>query len=217
MVSSSKTSKSPKISPYNLLLTTVYNRKEGKTSFKDRLNLLSAFRHITYLELLNHWYGAVLGIQEFKVLHNIRKSFDNHCYFTARPSLIWESCILDVLWQNRDWFKDIMVVDGDWERGIEGITVRAILFPNPQFNNELEDIKTCQLKLINWAMHILAEHINWKWLLSPSLFTDCGKDLVSFLGVHPQPSLIIALNISIVFDNTFFVSQFRYLNDHQFD
>ncbi|KAB2627001.1 hypothetical protein D8674_020619 [Pyrus ussuriensis x Pyrus communis] len=83
---------------------------------------VTAFRPITYFKLLNQWYGAELGIQEFRVLHNIRKN---------------------VLWQNRDWFKDIMVVDEDWEGDIEGITVRVIPSPNPQFNNELEDIRTC--------------------------------------------------------------------------
>ncbi|RXI06618.1 hypothetical protein DVH24_025754 [Malus domestica] len=152
VVSSSKTSKWPKISPYNLSLTTIYSRKEGKTSFKDHLNLLwhSDMLPYGYLQFLQQPLDLlpISSIQEFKVLRNIRKSFDNHCYFTARPSLIWESCILDVLWQNRDWFKDIMLVDGDWEGGIEGIIVRAILFPNPQFNNELEDIKTLSTSII---------------------------------------------------------------------
>lgn len=55
--------------------------------------------------------------------------------------------------------------------------VRVIPFPNPQFRNELKDIRVCWLELINWATRILVKHCNWKWLLSSGHFTHRGKDL----------------------------------------
>lgn len=72
-----------------------------------------AFILIACFELLNQWYGAELGIQEFKVLHNIWRGFDNHYYFIARPNFVWESYIFDIPWQDTDWFKDILVANRD--------------------------------------------------------------------------------------------------------
>ena len=59
---------------------------------------LTTFRLITCFELLNQWYKANLGIQEFKVLYRAHKNYDGYYYFTTRPSLIWEPYILDVPW-----------------------------------------------------------------------------------------------------------------------
>ncbi|TQD84789.1 hypothetical protein C1H46_029637 [Malus baccata] len=48
----------------------------------------ATFRFITFFELLNQWYGAYLGIQEFRILHILMMSFDDHYYFSTRPSLV---------------------------------------------------------------------------------------------------------------------------------
>lgn len=136
----------------------------------------TTFRLITCFKLLNQWYGANLGLQEFKVLYRAHKNYDGY-YFTLKPSLIWEPYILGVPWQDKDWFKDILVVDRDWERDTAGVRVRATSSPNPQFNNELADIGVCQPELINRAMQIHTKHCNQKWLSSPVRFSKHRKSL----------------------------------------
>ncbi|KAM1034569.1 hypothetical protein PS1_038261 [Malus domestica] len=68
------------------------------------------------------------------------RDFDNHYYFTAWHSLIWNLYIIDVPWQDRNWFKAIMVVDGEWEGDIDQLRVKSTPTVDPQLSNELEDI-----------------------------------------------------------------------------
>ncbi|KAB2617413.1 hypothetical protein D8674_013282 [Pyrus ussuriensis x Pyrus communis] len=103
--------------------------------------VLPTFKLVTCFELLNQWYGAGLGIQEFRMLLIIRMGFDVCYYFLARPSLLWDSYIQDVPCQDRDWFKNILVVDGDWEGTINEVRVRALPSLNLEFSNELADIR----------------------------------------------------------------------------
>ncbi|KAB2626313.1 hypothetical protein D8674_017973 [Pyrus ussuriensis x Pyrus communis] len=142
MVSSRKNTKSPKIFPYNLPLTRVRNQKESQTFIENHRDLLSqsAFRLITHSELLNQWCRAKLGIQEVRMLHNLRMGFDEYYYFLARPSLIW----------------DVLVVNGIWKGEINGVRVTVLHSYNLEFSNELEIIEVCHPELIHYAMKIPA-------------------------------------------------------------
>lgn len=78
--------------------------------------------------------------------------------------------------QDNNWFRDILVVDGNWERKIDGVRVRVHYSCNLAYSNEVENIGVCRPKLIYHEMQILVVHSNWKWLLSPGCFINRGKD-----------------------------------------
>lgn len=94
--------------------------------------------------------------------------FDDHYYFLVRPSLVWDSYIQDVPCQDRDrdWFKDTLFVDGDWEGTINEVSVRVLHSLNLEFSNELADIRVYRPQLIHQPMRIPVAHHNWKWLFS---------------------------------------------------
>ncbi|RXH75638.1 hypothetical protein DVH24_039337 [Malus domestica] len=222
MASSSKSTKSPRITPYNLPPM----KEESQTFVENHRDLLgqcrvwwesghdihatlpalsdpqrpctkiypwfldlgfrfplsdflkTTFKPITCFELLNQfWYGAGLGTQEFRMLLIIMMGFDNHYYFLARPSPVWDSYIQD----DRDWFKDILVVDKDWEGTINEVRVRALHSLNLEFNNELADIRLYRPELIHQPMRIPVAHHNWKWLFSPERIISPTEPFI-FLG-----------------------------------
>lgn len=77
------------------------------------------------------------------MMYKARKNFNGHYYFMPKPNLVQVPYILDILWQDKDWFKDILVVNGDLEGDILGVRVRNIPYPNLCLNNDLENIGVC--------------------------------------------------------------------------
>ncbi|KAB2621667.1 hypothetical protein D8674_023849 [Pyrus ussuriensis x Pyrus communis] len=147
MASSNKNTKSPNISPYNLPQT--------KVRWEPGEGIHAVLRHRQILSV-----PALGFILEFRMLPNIRIDFNDCYYFSARLSLIWESYIQDVPCQDKDYFTDILVVDGNWKREINGVKIRAHIFYSLEFNNKLEEIEVCHPKLINLAMQIHTAHHN---------------------------------------------------------
>lgn len=41
----------------------------------------------------------------------MQKSSDGHYFLHPRPGVFWLSCILHVSWQDKDWYKDVLIVD----------------------------------------------------------------------------------------------------------
>lgn len=64
------------------------------------------------------------------------------------PSFLCELYILDLPWQDRDWYAKFFIVDDEWEMDVEGVRVRAITSFEPRFSNNLVDIEVSGPKFI---------------------------------------------------------------------
>lgn len=80
----------------------------------------ASFCIITCFKLLNKWYGADLGIQEFRMLYTMWKSVNPHSFFQSRVSVRWPAYISDLPRHDKYWYKDVLVVEGEWEGDIFG-------------------------------------------------------------------------------------------------
>lgn len=46
-------------------------------------------------------------------MYGLQRNSDDHYFFHPKLGVIWSSYILDVPWQDNDWYTDALVVDGD--------------------------------------------------------------------------------------------------------
>lgn len=81
---------------------------------------------ITSFELLNKWYRVELGIQKIGKLYTIQRSSKCRYFFQARATLQWETYITNLPKQDKDWYNDILVTEGEWEGKIIGVRVPHI-------------------------------------------------------------------------------------------
>ncbi|KAM0975971.1 hypothetical protein EV1_018705 [Malus domestica] len=81
---------------------------------------------ITSFELLNEWYRVELGIQKICKLYTIQQSSKCRYFFEARASLQWQTYITNLPKQDKDWYTDILVIEGEWEGKIIEVRVPHI-------------------------------------------------------------------------------------------
>lgn len=101
---------------------------------------LASFCIITCFELLNKRYGADLGIHEFRMLYTMWKSVNPHSFFQSRARVRWPAYISDLPRHDKYWYKDVLVVEVEWEVTFLGPEFE--IFPSSVFryNSDLEGI-----------------------------------------------------------------------------
>ncbi|KAB2636006.1 hypothetical protein D8674_026540 [Pyrus ussuriensis x Pyrus communis] len=96
----------------HFLIDAPLGGKLATTSKVPCLPLLTLNVHVPGFTL---WYGADLGIQEFRMLYTMWKSVNPHSFFQSRVSVRWPAYISDLPRHDKYWYKDVLVVEGEWE------------------------------------------------------------------------------------------------------
>lgn len=88
--------------------------KEILTHFHIGLcNLTStSVRIISCFDRLNEWYHVELGLSEYRVLYQLRKSTGTCYFFQSRSTLRWPAYITELSGHDKDWYRDILLVKG---------------------------------------------------------------------------------------------------------
>ncbi|KAB2625767.1 hypothetical protein D8674_017427 [Pyrus ussuriensis x Pyrus communis] len=90
------------------------------------------------------YQDITFGLQKFCMLYTMRKSSYDHYFFQPRPNLSWFAYITDFPQQDKDWYKDILVVDGNWEGDITDIHFKNTPSFNLQLDNDMKNIQPQQ-------------------------------------------------------------------------
>lgn len=99
---------------------------------------------------------ANLGFPEFLVLYALRKSANTWYYFQNRFALQSSIYITNLLGQDKDRYKDILLVEGDWEGDIYRPRVPLKPESNVKWRTEIQDLESCRPKLIDRAFQFIS-------------------------------------------------------------